>query len=469
MSDLKSILDATKRIESILEQHCGGHGRGMHEKLSTATVAIPEELVKRVRYIASVRNKVVHEAGYDIADMPAFLATCTRTAQALQALPTVPAARNAHRPRRRLLWWGVWLLALLALLWMWLVPHRSHHAPAPQAPATSHTPPLASTATSPAAAPTPAASATANSASSQPAPAPAASAAVEAAAPAAPPVQLSQLKLSYQPGPFGDQEAHIMLTVHNTSATTLAQLHLHARLYVNGEARPMLDTATSHRSHPVFVHLGERGLRPGEQRTVQARMGRMDGAPWQSPDVLNASSRRLDVALHTYTNGLNHTVAARGPTVSTGNVPTGRQAASAAADTPTDVRLSAPRIRYVKGAFGDMEPHIEVTVHNHTGRTMAHADVAARLYLNGESAPALSAPSAQRDEAFFAHFGAQGLQPGQSRTVTLGTSHLSQRSWHAPDAINATSRRVELAVLRYTDGRGQPVTVHANPSTARWK
>lgn len=472
MSDLKAILDATKRIESILEQQCGGHGRGMHEKLSHVQVPLPEHLVKRVRYIASVRNKVVHEAGYDIADMPAFLDTCTRTADALEAVAasTPPGPHKAARGRSRA--WRWWLLVCIAgLLWLqmpqllrtlWPAPSRSlpsTAAPAavPQTVAPRPTPPE----------PAPRATAT-----SSPAPAASPAAPPQAAAERAAtsvPVQLSGLALQYRTGSFNRQEAQITLTVHNTSSATLAHLQLHARLYLNGEPQPVLDTATHGRASTLFAYLGERGLRAGEKRRITLTAGHMDAEGWRTPDVLNATARRLDVALHSYTDGRNRSVQASGPYVSTGVVGTPRAvSAPAATASAGGLHLSEPRIRYVPGAFNRMEPQLHVTLRNDTAHTVAHAFLAARLYLDGASTPAIRTSGRPGDDSFFADLGETGLAAGQSRTVRLYTSHLSHRAWHAPDAINAQSRRLELALLRYTNGRGQTVTLHTDPDRATW-
>ncbi|EMB2216098.1 MULTISPECIES: hypothetical protein [Enterobacteriaceae] len=65
----EEILDKATKIESLLCK-LGGSGRGMHEKLSSIEQIIDTTFVKKIRWIASVRNKAAHEADFyvDIAD-----------------------------------------------------------------------------------------------------------------------------------------------------------------------------------------------------------------------------------------------------------------------------------------------------------------------------------------------------------------------------------------------------------------
>lgn len=54
------ILDISTEVESLLLQ-LGASGRGLHEKLSAIEGVISPPMVKKIRWIASVRNKAVHE------------------------------------------------------------------------------------------------------------------------------------------------------------------------------------------------------------------------------------------------------------------------------------------------------------------------------------------------------------------------------------------------------------------------
>ncbi|HEX3358761.1 MAG TPA: hypothetical protein VHS31_17425 [Tepidisphaeraceae bacterium] len=77
MSDIDLAISHCKTLESLLERGLGASGRGLHEKVSSVESRLPRELVRKLRLVATVRNKVVHEADYkNIDDRKAFLAAC---------------------------------------------------------------------------------------------------------------------------------------------------------------------------------------------------------------------------------------------------------------------------------------------------------------------------------------------------------------------------------------------------------
>jgi hypothetical protein len=53
-------IDTARQLESALEA-LGATGKGLHEKVSSVESTLPEALVTKLRFIASVRNKIVHE------------------------------------------------------------------------------------------------------------------------------------------------------------------------------------------------------------------------------------------------------------------------------------------------------------------------------------------------------------------------------------------------------------------------
>mmetsp|Transcript_6280 Transcript_6280/g.11167 ORF Transcript_6280/g.11167 Transcript_6280/m.11167 type:complete len:119 (+) Transcript_6280:152-508(+) len=58
--DYKLVLLASKTLEKILEEDFEASGRGLHEKITTAQ-GLDEPTIKKLRLIATVRNKFVHE------------------------------------------------------------------------------------------------------------------------------------------------------------------------------------------------------------------------------------------------------------------------------------------------------------------------------------------------------------------------------------------------------------------------
>jgi len=85
MSFVESVLARTREIESLLEQNYGASGKGLHDKASSIVGVLDTTRVKRIRYIATVRNKLVHEADYKYdGDEKAFLDLCDQIITSLK-------------------------------------------------------------------------------------------------------------------------------------------------------------------------------------------------------------------------------------------------------------------------------------------------------------------------------------------------------------------------------------------------
>ena len=83
-SDLERAIQASKRFEAALTKRFGAQGRGLHEKVSSVERKLNAQVIKDLRLIATVRNKLVHEEGYDqIERQEAFDAACQRAGKAL--------------------------------------------------------------------------------------------------------------------------------------------------------------------------------------------------------------------------------------------------------------------------------------------------------------------------------------------------------------------------------------------------
>jgi len=80
------VIKSSKELEYILEHNFGGHGKGLHEKISSSSGLTPQ-LIKDMRYLATIRNKLIHERGFDkIPDRAAFKQTFEKSAGELQKL-----------------------------------------------------------------------------------------------------------------------------------------------------------------------------------------------------------------------------------------------------------------------------------------------------------------------------------------------------------------------------------------------
>lgn len=77
---------ASKRLESKLSECFYANGKGLHEKISSVESILPGALVKKMRYVASIRNKVVHEDNYHINDIEKFIATANEALAELESM-----------------------------------------------------------------------------------------------------------------------------------------------------------------------------------------------------------------------------------------------------------------------------------------------------------------------------------------------------------------------------------------------
>ena len=74
MSQIELAVSLSRRLESLLEEKYQATGKGLHEKVSSIETTLPSQLVKSLRYIATIRNSVVHEEGFVIEDLAGFSA-----------------------------------------------------------------------------------------------------------------------------------------------------------------------------------------------------------------------------------------------------------------------------------------------------------------------------------------------------------------------------------------------------------
>jgi hypothetical protein len=97
MGDIELVVSHAKKFEALLENRFGARGRGLHEKVSSVEAQLPAEAVKKLRYVATIRNKFVHEENVNhLEDREGFLQTCRFVEQALRT-------QRAPRGRRKLL------------------------------------------------------------------------------------------------------------------------------------------------------------------------------------------------------------------------------------------------------------------------------------------------------------------------------------------------------------------------------
>ena len=83
-SDLERVIKTSKALEAALASRFGAEGKGLHQKIDSVERDLPRDAIKHLRYVATIRNKIVHEDGFDKLDDRAEWKE--RSAIALQAV-----------------------------------------------------------------------------------------------------------------------------------------------------------------------------------------------------------------------------------------------------------------------------------------------------------------------------------------------------------------------------------------------
>lgn len=95
MSDIELVITRTKALEALLEQGLGAAGKGLHEKVTSVQGKLPEPLVRKLRFVATLRNKIVHEHTYQkLDDRAAFERACGEAEAELRAMMAPPRVVN---------------------------------------------------------------------------------------------------------------------------------------------------------------------------------------------------------------------------------------------------------------------------------------------------------------------------------------------------------------------------------------
>ncbi|KAK9816479.1 hypothetical protein WJX72_000785 [[Myrmecia] bisecta] len=62
-NDVELVIRASKDLEHLLDTEFGASGKGLHEKITSCGRQLPDDLIKKMRYLATIRNKLIHEHG----------------------------------------------------------------------------------------------------------------------------------------------------------------------------------------------------------------------------------------------------------------------------------------------------------------------------------------------------------------------------------------------------------------------
>ena len=72
MSDIDTVIRASRRLEHLLASRLGATGRGLHAKINSVERRLPPDLVKGLRWVATMRNKVVHDEAFRLPNRRKF-------------------------------------------------------------------------------------------------------------------------------------------------------------------------------------------------------------------------------------------------------------------------------------------------------------------------------------------------------------------------------------------------------------
>lgn len=117
MSDIELAVTHSRELEHLLESRHGATGKGLHQKVSSVESRLPAPLVGQLRAVATLRNKVVHEAGFKLPDTAKFTLDCQAALAELTRLPPAAPATPAPDYGRvaYMTWVGISLMATLVL------------------------------------------------------------------------------------------------------------------------------------------------------------------------------------------------------------------------------------------------------------------------------------------------------------------------------------------------------------------
>lgn len=486
MTDLNKIIAGAKSVERILTEQFGGTGRGMREKLDSVRYPIPQPLQQRIAYLARMRNRSVHEEGFELNDSEDYLRKCQAVCAELQQVHAIAmrvaqeqAQKKARdRGRQRFLKTRLLVLGLALTAAWWVLRPSPPGAPAPADPygqAAASAPDPAK----PAAMGKPAEAGRESRASAEPAPRQRATPMPAASASSAGNIGLGNdvlaldaVEFGYAKGSFDRLEPRITVTVRNTSERTISSAMLEARLYVNGESTPVVETGNRRGlgERALYLGLGDSGLAPGASAT--SRISLFGNDSFSVPDAINGTQRILVLRVAEVSDGRRQTFGAAAPAWPA--IGGERGAAALRPAQPTldaaayrerfeagehvvlsDSRLEASKLalRLEKDSWGKDKVGIYLDLTNRSGVTLANAVFDAQLFVKGEQAPL--AESGRRP--LYAFFGKNGLADGASAGAS-NISGFSLGEWDAPDVLNAVRDGRAQLVLRLeslTDGRNK--------------
>ena len=96
-SDLDLAVTRSKRLERRLRDGLGASGRGLHQQIGSVERKLPADLARKLRFVATVRNKIVHDLDCTrLDDRRGFVRACDEAERAIDQLAG-PGVRDSWR------------------------------------------------------------------------------------------------------------------------------------------------------------------------------------------------------------------------------------------------------------------------------------------------------------------------------------------------------------------------------------
>ncbi|ETO08638.1 hypothetical protein RFI_28749 [Reticulomyxa filosa] len=110
-NDYELAIRLSKELEGVLTEYFQAEGKGLHEKITSGIEKynsrnrgspFPRQLERNMRRLATIRNKLIHERGFDaIPDKEGFITTFDESYQELQKLcGNIRIGHNHNSPKK---------------------------------------------------------------------------------------------------------------------------------------------------------------------------------------------------------------------------------------------------------------------------------------------------------------------------------------------------------------------------------
>ncbi len=76
MSNIEEVVKRTRRIEKLLRVQYHADGKGLHQLITSCEDRLPHDVISKLRYVATIRNKIVHEEDFKLDNRKSYFATC---------------------------------------------------------------------------------------------------------------------------------------------------------------------------------------------------------------------------------------------------------------------------------------------------------------------------------------------------------------------------------------------------------